>query len=391
MTDQVASELAPRSEIAEPKPAEAEIPKSLVICQVRPYESCDTVKVIDVNAAGESLSPIDEYIRTTKLLNVLYGSMAGDSTGTAPFAMQPKEATSLLSSSEDLEAMLAIEDDAVDPVDAENAVAIEASEQYHPEIGVDPALEAPTASSGVPSRFQVDTQMNNLVLLGFVSAVESYLRSLVTRLVSFDEYVTQKVDCLKVTYAAARIHSEDLLAEALMEDMTFISKANVKTLLQEILEINVQQKSDLDALLSEYDRICQLRHCIVHRFGKLGSKNAMSLGLKIHSEHFEKPIQISKDSLQTIAFNLFMTVKAINNTVYESTLKRQAERSEEWTWDESKDAERFGRFYRIFATTLDSEQSPTQADAYTNFSKVCKAKSATVIAQYKIQKRVDKS
>ena len=368
----------------EPSPQAPVASGPLTICAVRPHEPCDTADMIGEEA--EQLSPIDEFIRTTKLLSILGGSQlkaaSAEVAGAEPSVAQAQPVSMM-----DLEAISAIEetpgsDDASQPPSDISPPPI--SEQ----AGPTPATALPEVTQAIPPTKEVDSQLNNLLLLGLVSAVESYLRSLVSRLVNVDSYVLGKVDELKVSFVAARLHHEHMLAEALMEDMTFISKTAINNLFSQLLGITpVQARTHLDDALSEYDRICQLRHCIVHRFGKLGSKNALQLGIDVHGQNLEKPIQLTQENLQLVAFNLSMIVKSINNYVYDCILKRQAFSSESWTWNEGTDMDRFKRIYEVFATTLDTTPSLSQAASYTQFSNAYKAKSASVKAEHQRRRK----
>ena len=58
--------------------------------------------------------------------------------------------------------------------------------------------------------------------------------------------------------------------------------------------------SDVDDILGHFSKVCQLRHCIVHRFGRLGSKNMIELGLTEHKNYLEKPLKLNFDQLNAI-------------------------------------------------------------------------------------------
>lgn len=390
----------------------------LSICKVAASENCDTTKLFDSTAPQELWSPIDDFIRTTKLLNVLLASRV--------LSSPPVEAQSIKTAENEIDlALLAIEDEEDSPPEEGDQEPAKTEEQLtstdtqetpydrNPPFPENESTDLPLQvieqtnncpksappqgdmaddrgkpeHGVIPLPHEVDAQLNNLVLLGFISAVESYLRSLTTRLVWIDPHVEKKVEDMKLSYGAARHHrSIELLAEAFLEDMTFISKEKIESLFRQILGLEkIPERVQL--MLREYERICQLRHCIVHRFGKLGTKNAINLGLKEHRELLEKPIQITAAQLQDMALSLFMTVKTINNFVYDGVLKRQAKLSTEWTWDYAIDAARFRTYYEVFSTKLDAEPSEKPELAYVAFQATCKDSSATHIAARKEEKQ----
>ena len=145
----------------------------------------------------------------------------------------------------------------------------------------------------------------NLVTIGIVSSVESYFRSVIRRLLVIDEESRIASYKNKVSYGAVLFHVPHLLPEALLEDCTFLKKNMIRENIKNFLGINInfQKALDLDKALEEYEKVCHLRHCIAHRSGHLGSKNAIELGLDKFSPYLEKPISPTLDSVNNV-FNI---------------------------------------------------------------------------------------
>lgn len=215
----------------------------------------------------------------------------------------------------------------------------------------------------------IDSQLANLLLLGYVSAVESYMRSLIRSLINIDPFVQKKCESLQVSYTAAIHHSKALLPEALLEETVFSSKEKITQSLNKFLEIN-KPTASLGSLLDRYESICQMRHCCVHRFGKLGVKNAIALGLEGHKSLLEKPVILTRSGLGQIAESLFSLVKSINNEVFAHVLQRLIgeNRSQfSWSWNYSQDRTMFVKYYNIFKTKEDSIKSPPASKLYVRF------------------------
>lgn len=223
-----------------------------------------------------------------------------------------------------------------------------------------------------------DHVLSNLLLLGYVSAAESYLRSLIRRLVSCDEYIQSIVAEKNVSYAAAFHHKKELLPEALLEDFSFANPYNIFETLKDLIGMKGARPAAMMSPSNEFRKICELRHCCVHRFGKLGSKNAVRLGLDDHHKFLEKPLKLSSQHMEEIAFIVDNFVKSVNNVVYKYVMDRTAKNKNgeangekiyksDWSWDFESDAERFQKYYSIFATTLDTIPSISLDDAYRLF------------------------
>ncbi|NPT86970.1 hypothetical protein HPE45_21095 [Escherichia coli] len=172
----------------------------------------------------------------------------------------------------------------------------------------------------------ISNTLSHLLLLGYVSAAESYLRALIRNLINHDEYIQSIVSDKAVSYAAAQHHKKELLPEALLEDFSLASPYNVFETLKDIIGMKGQRPIEMMKCSSEFMKVCELRHCCVHRFGKLGSKNAIRLGLAEHMKHLEKPIILNNDDLEQIAFIVENFIRTLNNTVFKFIINRTVEK-----------------------------------------------------------------
>lgn len=163
-----------------------------------------------------------------------------------------------------------------------------------------------------------------IVILGYMSAVESYLRAIFRGTIVIDEYAQKLVEKMEVPYAAALHHENNNLPEALFEGTSLANPNNIKASLREFIGIKGKLPSDVIKVLDEFAKICEIRHCCVHRFGKLGAKNAVNLGLGNHSTFLEKPLNVNQTDLEEISYILRAVVNTINRFMYESLLDRMA-------------------------------------------------------------------
>jgi hypothetical protein len=215
-------------------------------------------------------------------------------------------------------------------------------------------------------------QLSNLLVLGYVSAVESYLREIIRELVKVDIASGKKCENQKITYGAAISYETELLPEALLEDCSFASKENIKESIKNFLGINLQKSEDpdLDKILEDFSKVCQIRHCLVHRFGYLGSINAIEFGLSTHDKFLGKPVRLDFKTLQIIFLICNNTVKLLNNFLFLKVLNRTVEKDYKdyynWSWDFGQDKDKFKKYFEVFAT--DGSQVSIE-DAYENFKR----------------------
>ncbi|ELG2963017.1 hypothetical protein K6U40_08100 [Vibrio fluvialis] len=218
-----------------------------------------------------------------------------------------------------------------------------------------------------------DRDLYNLFLLGMVSNVESFFRSLFREMILIDERAYNKCLEQQLTFAAAIHHKPDLLPEALLEHCTFISLENIKTSTKSFLDISITQSPDHKEVvdcISKFEQLCHLRHCIVHRAGLLGSKNAIKLGIEEHKGFFEKPISLDLSFLQQSYLVCLNCVKVYNDFIFNSAVANYITNNKtNITWNYSKDRKWFKKYYSIFESKeLNEEAISRNEDIYSHKS-----------------------
>lgn len=224
---------------------------------------------------------------------------------------------------------------------------------------------------GVPQPTKEWALLANLVMLGFVSAVESYCRRIIRKILTIDDFAKTKSYKCTVSYAAALHHEKDLLPEALLEGASFISVSNIVDSIKKFtgIGLDIQQPQTLGSALRKYEQICQLRHCIVHRSGFFGVSNAIELGFNEHQNFLEKPILIGYDAIQAIASACDNVVKEINDALYSLLLHRSVGIIS-WTGDFRVDKRPFSAIFDIFyCKQHNSDKNAEKIKSYREFCK----------------------
>jgi hypothetical protein len=224
-----------------------------------------------------------------------------------------------------------------------------------------------TASSTISPEF------GRLLLLGYVSAVESFFRTVLRSIINTDAKAQSDSHSYVVPFGAVLYHDKKMVAEALLEGYSFAGEKDVKAAFVKFLDVPNLAES-IKTMLVEYEKICQLRHCCVHRFGKLGTQNGIVLGLEQHSVALEKPLSLDKKKLEDIASWLMSFAKAMNNHMFRTLLERSVSDKNPykvaWSWSYAKDRPKFERLYKLFQTTKDTNPSPAAEELYDRFKSV---------------------
>lgn len=90
-----------------------------------------------------------------------------------------------------------------------------------------------------------------VLVLGYVSAVESYMRALIRRVLLVDPVAQKTCQTKVVTYAAACVSKPELLPEALMEEHVFSGEDHVTQGLSKFLAVEVKDAA-LKDLIEQY-------------------------------------------------------------------------------------------------------------------------------------------
>jgi hypothetical protein len=219
----------------------------------------------------------------------------------------------------------------------------------------------------------ISPEFGRLLLLGYVSAVESFFRTVLRSIINTDAKAQSDAHSYVVPFGAVLYHNKNIVAEALLEGYSFASEKDVRGAFTKFLDVpNVSD--GIKTMLADYEKVCQLRHCCVHRFGKLGTQNGIVLGLERHSGALEKPLSLDKQMLGDIASWLMSFAKATNNYMFKTLLERSVIEKNPykitWAWSYTKDRAKFERLYKLFHTSKDANPSPSAEELYDRFKSV---------------------
>lgn len=73
----------------------------------------------------------------------------------------------------------------------------------------------------------IETELGILLVLGYVSAVESFMRALLRRVVFIDPYCQKNCEKAVLSYGAAKHQRQEMLPEALLEESVFSGKKGI--------------------------------------------------------------------------------------------------------------------------------------------------------------------
>jgi len=223
----------------------------------------------------------------------------------------------------------------------------------------------------------ISPMLANLILLGHISAVESYFRAIFRKLVIIDQETQRLCYEKSLHYGAVLVHEKHSLPDALLEFISFSSKANIESTLKEFFGTKGNLPAGLANSLEEFNKICQLRHSIIHKFGTLGANN-LKHDLMNLTNYINKPIKNDFSSIQDISLICKNVVLELNQLIWQTSMIRLIAdyQSNKWrkrlttpfSWKWSTDKKLFKSYFDLFFSTEAKPANPKMKDAYLDLN-----------------------
>lgn len=175
-----------------------------------------------------------------------------------------------------------------------------------------------------------------LYTTAIISSTENYLRDILSK--------TLKICCDSQKHAASNNinfgsviwHPISEIERGAFEHLSLASSENICGTTKKFTGIDLKKKG-LNSILEEYDKICELRHGIVHSGRTLAGKNGIKL--KLLKSTGKTKISIQYAELQEISSVCTTLVVSINKLIFETMIMRWAttwRQSPNWVIDNEK-------------------------------------------------------
>ncbi|WP_225137377.1 hypothetical protein [Pseudomonas putida] len=158
-----------------------------------------------------------------------------------------------------------------------------------------------------------------LILVGLISLVENYFREILAGIIIQCPKAKEKSASKPLNLATAWIGYGELEKGA-FENTSFSDADTIKKNLTTLIGYSISNTSQVLTPLEEFNKLCELRHAIVHSAGLLAGKNAVQLQLP--SSKNSVKISVGFSELQEAAEICTSLVCAVNLELYIHISKR---------------------------------------------------------------------
>lgn len=237
------------------------------------------------------------------------------------------------------------------PVQAESASPIDEFYSYIQEV----------LPLGGEEGLMSSTVLGRVLLLGLVSGVELYFRTVIARTVAVCPLAREHASKHMLSLAALDYYGPERVGLGLLEGTSFASEGEVAKQTDRLLGIKWSPTSSTGVALKTFETLCHLRHAAVHSRGELSSGNLRSLGIRVR--HSRTALLVQLPQLHEAAVTCQSAVRAYNRLVYRKSVERWiSEGLLIGTW--SRDKELFRRLFATFHSQIDSAGPANSFQAY---------------------------
>lgn len=238
--------------------------------------------------------------------------------------------------------------DYVNSLQASEGLSLDAS-LFNPEGAASPidvywARISETLSYGTVDELSDNDFIGRLLLLGVVAAAESYFRSILSIVMEICPLAQAGAHEKAINLGGLLWHGKSGFSRSAFDNYSFASSKELKKAAKDFVGFDLSP-ADFQDVLTDFDKICHLRHGIVHGDGLLPGRNAVQLDIP----RFAQPVRITirYSHLQEVADCVSSLVSLFNRKLFELLCQRWAidwRRRIDWDAD-GQDA----LFHRIWA------------------------------------------
>lgn len=174
-----------------------------------------------------------------------------------------------------------------------------------------------------PANLIDNNWLGPLYVIAIVSSTENYLRHIFSKILKICTVSQKNASNNTVNLGSVIWHPKNEIERGAFENISLASSENVISIAKKYIGVDLKDnKLGLTSILYEFDKICELRHGIVHSGRIMAGKNGIKLQLS-PSENIIR-IDIQYAQFQEISAVCTALVVSLNKVLFEELSKRWA-------------------------------------------------------------------
>lgn len=208
---------------------------------------------------------------------------------------------------------------------------------------------------GTPEFFKENQKLASLFVVGLVSAAENYFRDILSSIIRICPLAQRTASEQSINLGSVVWHGFGQVERGAFEHLSFADQEIIKKTCNKFIDFAINDNSPIDIILREFDKVCELRHGIVHSSSVLPGKNAVKL--QIPGDRGPISIKIEFQQLQECALICNSLVATFNCFLFKEMCRRWAiVWPKENTWVDSKKKEKFIFIWKTFFSKIDNDR-----------------------------------
>lgn len=196
-----------------------------------------------------------------------------------------------------------------------------------------------------------------LLYVGIISKTENYIREVLAECIKMCPICKSKTANRSVSLGSMMWQKSGEFEKGIFENVSFSDKSAIEKELRNCLDVDIKKNELLNEVLDEFDKLCQMRHAIVHSSRVLAGKNAIQLNIPPADKKVS--IKVGYAQLQECASICTACVMTFNLKLFEVMGQRWAVNWRRLAdfWDAEKEDEYFSRIWDVFSSEADRRES----------------------------------
>lgn len=207
-----------------------------------------------------------------------------------------------------------------------------------------------------PDYLEYHPSVGPLLFIGIVSGTENYFRDVMSETIRICPISQAKSSAQSINLGSVIWHAGCNVERGSFENISLADSDMIRNTCRKYIDFDINKTGSTSSALDEFDKICELRHGIVHSSSIVAGKNAIRLGIK-GSIHTVK-IAIGYKQLQECAAICTFLVSSFNTELFNILMKRWAI---DWpklpSWIPANDNRTFDMIWNLFFSQIDNGNS----------------------------------
>lgn len=202
--------------------------------------------------------------------------------------------------------------------------------------------------------FDENEVLGPLLYVGIISATENYVRDIFAECIKVCSICKREITEHAISVGSIIWQQGNFVEKGIFENISFSDGAQIKRELKKCLKIEVKKTGLLWSLLDEFDKLCQMRHAVVHSSRLLAGKNAVKISIPPSDTYVQ--VKVGYAEIQECASICTSLVCEINTFLFNEMARRWAvEWKKDDFWNEKEEKETFDDLWKAFCSIIDNE------------------------------------